>query len=371
MKSIVHLSTAHPVSDIRLFVKECRCLAQAGYAVTLVTPHDRDQVVDRVRIKAIPRATCRLERMTLTVARVYREALRLDADLYHFHIVELVPVGLLLRARGKKVIYDVYEDAPRDLTTRDYLPGPLRPAVCWLVEQMENFASRRFSALIAATPTIGKRFSRLNSRTVVVNNYPILNELASPSAYRWAERVNAVAYIGAIALERGIVQMVQAMEYLPETWTLELAGAFSPAEHRDRVCRLPGWKRIVEHGVLSRPDVARLLSQVCAGLVLFHPEPNHIEAQPNKLFEYMSAGIPVIASDFPLWRELIEREGCGLLVNPLDPKEIAKAIEYLLTHPVEAEAMGQRGRAAVEACYNWEAESPKLLELYATLLGDM
>ncbi len=371
MKNIVHLSTVHPVTDIRLFVKECHVLTQAGYAVTVITPHDGDQVVDGVHIKAIPRAKSRLKRMTLTVARVYYEALQLDADLYHFHVVELVPVGLLLRARGKKVIYDIYEDVPRDLMTRDYLSGPIKLAVCWLVERLENIASRRFSALIAATPAIGKRFSRLNSRVVVVNNYPILNESATLPVTRWAERINAVAYIGAMARERGIVQMVQAMEYLPKTWTLELAGAFSPAEHRDQACRLPGWEHVVEHGVLSRPDVARLLSQVRAGLVLFHPEPNHIEAQPNKLFEYMAAGIPVIASDFPLWRELIEREGCGLLVNPLNPKEIAQAIEYLLIHPVEAEAMGQRGRAAVEASYNWEAESPKLLELYAALLSDM
>jgi glycosyltransferase involved in cell wall biosynthesis len=131
-----------------------------------------------------------------------------------------------------------------------------------------------------------------------------------------------------------------------------------------------GWDRVVEHGQLSRSAVAELLQGVQAGLVLFHPEPNHVEAQPNKLFEYMSAGIPVIASDFPLWRDLIERECCGLAVDPLDEAAIASAIEYVLTHPDEAEAMGRRGRLAVERTYNWQPQAHKLLDLYARIAGD-
>ena len=130
-----------------------------------------------------------------------------------------------------------------------------------------------------------------------------------------------------------------------------------------------GWDRVEELGTLGRSEVAQLFGQVSAGLVIFLPEPNHVEAMPNKLFEYMSAGIPVIASDFPLWHGIVEGAGCGLLVDPLDPRAIAGAIEHLLTHPEEAEAMGRRGRQAVERWYNWENEESKLLQLYASLGG--
>ena len=103
------------------------------------------------------------------------------------------------------------------------------------------------------------------------------------------------------------------------------------------------------------------------GLVLFRPAPNHLEAQPNKLFEYMSAGLPVIASDFPAWRELVEGTGAGLLVDPDDPQAIAHAIAWILRHPAEAEQMGRRGREAVYRDFNWDREAEKLAACYRNI----
>lgn len=123
-------------------------------------------------------------------------------------------------------------------------------------------------------------------------------------------------------------------------------------------------------GFLSRSDLGLLLARCRIGLVLLHPAPNHIEAQPNKLFEYMAAGLPVVASDFPLWRDLIEGLGCGLVVNPLDPGEIAGAISILLEDPLRAEAMGRRGKEAIAAKYNWNIEARDFLNLYGQITGE-
>src|SRR5690606_21589492 len=106
----------------------------------------------------------------------------------------------------------------------------------------------------------------------------------------------------------------------------------------------PGWKKVEALGFLDRSQVAKVLARSVAGLVTFLPAPNHIDAQPNKMFEYMSAGVPVIASDFPLWREIIEGNGCGICVDPLRPREIAQAIDYLIANPEEARRMGNNGR---------------------------
>jgi hypothetical protein len=116
----------------RIFHKECKSLARAGYGVTLIAPHDRDEVVDGVRIRAVAKSKSRIERMTRGVARVYREAVRQEAEVYHFHDPELIPVGVLLKARGKKVVYDIHEEYPTKVLSKYYLPRWLRPPLAWL-----------------------------------------------------------------------------------------------------------------------------------------------------------------------------------------------------------------------------------------------
>lgn len=369
MKKVVHLTSVHLPFDVRIFHKECKSLARAGYDVTLIVPHDQDEVVDGVRIKAVRRPIGRRDRMTSTIRRVYREALRQDADVYHFHDPELIPIGLLLLVKGKRVIYDIHEDVPSTVLSKYYLPYWSRRLLKWFTERVENGASCRFSALVPATPSISERFVSLNGNTVTIQNFPLLEEMARQTCKAWSERKYSVAYIGVITEKRGIRQMLEAMDLLSTRFpvVLKLAGNFIPGILRDEVAQLSGWKHVDYRGFLSRSEVADLLGYGCAGLVLFHPDPNHVRAQPNKLFEFMSAGIPVIASDFPLWRQIIEEIGCGLLVPPLNPKAIAEAIEYIFTHPQEAENMGQRGREGVEKRYNWTREERKLLQLYAGL----
>lgn len=366
---IAHLTSAHDPFDDRIFCKECRSLARAGYEVSIVAPCKKDEIVDGVRIKAVSPSRGRLLRMTLIVWQVYREAVRQAADIYHFHDPELILAGILLWAGGKRVIYDIHEDVPRDLLSKEYLPEWTRRPLAWLVERVENLASPRFSTLIAATPTIGDRFRAINAHTIVLNNYALLREFTPAAEMSWSQRPCSVAYVGSIGRERGIGELVQAMSLLPDTLSarLKLAGALKEGSLRNELTRLPGWKKVDAVGVLDRAGVADLLGRVRAGLVLLHRAPNHDRAQPVKLFEYMCAGIPVIVSGFELCREIVEGIGCGLLIDSLNPKAIAEAIEHLLMHPEEAEAMGRRGREAVEQRYNWAIEEEKLLRCYADL----
>lgn len=367
---VAHLTSVHPPFDIRIFHKECKALANAGYEVVLVACHGHDNVVNGIKIWGVTKHKGRLRRMTRTVWEVCEAAIATNADVYHFHNPELIPVGMFLKLLGKPVIYDVHEDVPKDILCREDIAGCLKPPVAMSAAMAEFVGAKLFDKIVAATPSIAQRFPR--KKTVVVQNFPVLNELVSPVSVSWNERALAVAYVGAIALERGLRQMVEAMGYLSHRLraSLKLAGDFSPLQHRDKVTQLPGWECVDELGFLGRSEVAQLLGRVRAGLVLFHPEPNHVRSQPNKLFEYMSASIPVIVSDFSLWRRVIETNNCGLLVDPLDPRAIAGAIEYLLTHPNEAEAMGQRGRDAVEKYFNWDTEQAKLLQLYESLTGE-
>jgi glycosyltransferase involved in cell wall biosynthesis len=369
---IVHLTSAHSALDVRIFHKECRSLARAGYEVVALGNHACTDIIDGVRLRGLGQSSGRIQRMTVKLLGICQEAFRSDGDAYHIHDPDLLMAGLILRAAGKRVVYDIHEDLPRDVLLKTYIAKPIRKPLMWIVELVENAVARRMSGLVAATPAIAKRFYARNCNTVVVNNYPILDEFTPSTSLEWKSRDPAVIFIGGIAEARGIREMLAAMNLLSKNLgaRLELAGRFFDTELQTELSASSQWQHVRWHGELDRKGTASLLKRVRAGLVLYHREKSHEVAQPNKLFEYMAAGIPVIASDFPLWRKIIEDAGCGLLVDPLDTNAIATAIERLITNPAEAEAMGRRGRRAAEGNFNWANEEKTLLSFYASLLTE-
>lgn len=364
-KKICHMTSAHANNDTRIFLKECHSLYEAGYDVSLIVQHENDEVIDGVRLLGIAKPKDRRERMLQTTKQVYKRALECDADVYHFHDPELMPVGLRLKRKGKKVIYDVHEDLPRQILSKGWIAAPLRKTVGLTVEQFENYAAKRFDYILTATPFIRDRFLKVNRSTIDVNNYPLLSELHISNT-NWNNKEKLVCYVGGIAKERGIQEMVQAIGTTP--YSMLLAGNFESLEERDIAVRRDGWSQVIELGNINRAEVKEVLSRSMVGLVLFHPEPNHINAQPNKMFEYMSAGIPVIASNFPLWKKIIEGNNCGICVDPSNVNEIADAINWIMDNPEQAKRMGENGRRAVEEKYNWEQEGYKLLKIYEGLL---
>ena len=213
-------------------------------------------------------------------------------------------------------------------------------------------------------PAIYSRFAKLGCFTMNINNHPIVDELHEEDGGR-SRRNNTVCYVGMIDIRRGIVEMMKASELA--NVELLLAGEFSPITLRQKIMKMKAWSQVKELGKISRKDVARLLSQAQTGLILFHPGPNYTDSQPNKIFEYMSAGIPVIASNFPLWTEIIEKNECGICVDPFNIGEIALAINRIKENPLEAKRMGDNGLKAVKEKYNWELESEKLISLYRIL----
>jgi len=369
-KKVAHLTSVHSPFDVRIFHKECKSIARAGYDVTLIACHEKDETRDGVHIRAIPKASGRLSRMIGGVWKVYREAVRVDADLYHFHDPELLPAGLLLRMRGKAVVYDVHEDVSADILSKQYIPRGFRRLSAGAISLIETFSASLFSALAPATPTIAHRFASRHLPQVVLSNYPVLEEFHTTDPIAWSRKNMAVAYVGVMARNRCIAEITEAMSFLPASLeaTLKLVGNFAPASLPEELAKMSGWERTEALGILDRAGVAAVLADVRAGLVVLKPTPAFVDSVPIKMFEYMCAGIPVIASDFPGFAEIVNGAKCGLLVDPNDPRAIAQAIEFVLTHPEEAEEMGRRGHEAVVAKYNWASEERKLIQLYRTLL---
>jgi glycosyltransferase involved in cell wall biosynthesis len=369
-RKITHLTSVHPRYDTRIFLKQCRFLARAGYDVSLVVADGKgDETKDGVKIFDVGPSKGRIDRMLNTTRRVFAKARELDAELCHLHDPELIPMGLVLKRMGKKVIFDSHEDVPRQLIGKPYLNMPAKKVLARGVSAFEKFACKRFDAVIAATPFIRDKFLKINPNTVDINNFPMLGELATDQI-DWAGKQSQACYVGGIGRIRGIIQVVQAMGLVQSGARLQLAGRFGSHSDEQEAHALTGWQRVDALDFIGREEVRALLSRCVGGLVTFLPSPNHIDAQPNKMFEYMSAGVPVIASHFPLWREIVGGNDCGVCVDPLNPEEIAGAIDFLVSHPERAEEMGRNGQRAVWERYNWGNEEMKLLSLYKQIFKE-
>jgi glycosyltransferase involved in cell wall biosynthesis len=321
---------------------------------------------ESIQIIDVGKMNNRFDRIWRTSQKLLEKAIHLNADIYHLHDPELLPMGLKLKSLGHRVIFDSHEDVPAQMLDKPYLNKSLLWMLSKCLAVYESWACAKFDGVIAATPFIRDKFLRINLHTLDINNFPFLKELENASS--WAEKRREVCYIGGIAKIRGIQEVCAALALLKSDARLNLGGLFSEPSLENEVKSLLSWVHVKSMGFLDRNGVREVLSRSMAGLVTYLPLPNHIDAQPNKMFEYMSAGIPVIASDFPLWREIIGGNNCGLLVDPLDPTAIAKAIDYLVENPKEAQRMGENGRRAVEVRYNWESEEKKLLRFYDRIL---
>jgi glycosyltransferase involved in cell wall biosynthesis len=371
MPKVVHLSSVHSPFDNRIHHKECKTLAEAGYEVVIVARQEPDGVVDKgVRLLAVPKPKSRLIRWLKTVWQVFKAAVKENADCYHFHDGELIPFGIMLKLLGKRVIYDVHEETPYNILGKHYIPSAiLRKTIARLVAFAEALGSVFFDRIIVANPITTCRFPA--TKTVLIQNFPNADELLSEESLPYPRRPPNIAYVGSITALRGIKEMVQAMSLLPETMgtRLLLVGRFSPSELQAETQRMTGWSRVAFFGWQHRDDIKRTLATSRIGLVLLHPTPFYVVNYPWKMFEYMSAGVPIVASNFPLWREIITEADCGMLVDPLDPKAIAEAIAWLLKHPADAERLGLNGLAAVREKYNWTLQGQKLKAFYAGLLA--
>ena len=143
------LTSVHPPFDARIFHKEAKSLVKAGYDVTLI---------DGVKIINLQKPRNRSERMTKTVWSAYRKAVQLDADIYHFHDPELMPLATALKIIGCKVIYDIHEDLPRQILSKEWLPVVLRKPIAGFMSGLDWLAAKVFDAIVPATPKIASRF---------------------------------------------------------------------------------------------------------------------------------------------------------------------------------------------------------------------
>jgi glycosyltransferase involved in cell wall biosynthesis len=368
------LTTVHSALDVRIFYKQAVSLAQAGHEVTLYAPAQPEAAgilaKHGIRYVSLGRAASRLGRARLWW-RLMRSLRTTSYDIWHFHDPELLPLTIIwkwLFARQVRLIYDVHEDLPKDILDKQWIAVPTRKIISVLADKVEAWGMRHCQMVVAATDSIGEHVAASTDRYTIVHNYSLVNETGALERNQASDRPIRVIYASAALTDlRGVRQVVEAMKLLgDEKVELLLLGDFYPAGF-EREIRDLARSNVLFQCRVPFTEVNHYLSKSDIGMINFLPLENHKEAMPNKIFEYMQAGLPIIASDFPLWREIIEDAECGLLVDPTDPIQIAAAIRTLVNQPELRHRMSQAAVIVAREHFSWQQESKKLLAIYENL----
>lgn len=372
-RRVVHITTVHHPFDTRIYHKECKSLQRAGYNVTLIAPADDEERVRENEIEVIPitKRRSKLLRMFLSTLQAFRVAHSLKADYYHIHDPELLPVAWLLKRKHNVVIYDIHEDYVTSIMQKEYIVKPVRRVIALIYKIVETVLTRNIELCLAE-----KYYKNLYPKGQCILNYPILNDTLKNRQIDERPVENELIYTGNVSVERGAF-IHATLPLLDDEVSVSFVGK-CPQKLADQMFKLAGDRRncltiegIDRYVPREEIDFKYISKRWLAGLALFPPSEHYKRKELTKFFEYMSAGIPILCSDFPVWKSFVEKHGCGIAVNPCDKAAIKSALDYLKTNPNKAAKMGKNGQHAVKKYLNWNEEEEKLIQWYDELWDGM
>lgn len=372
---IAHLTSVHPIDDVRIFAKQCTSLAANGFDVTLIACGDTEfedtkNGVKRISLKVPVKS--RLQRMRKRSKAVLKKALEIDANFYHFHDPELIPVGIRLKKLGKKVIFDSHENTAAVIRSRYWIPIGLRNILSSMYESYERTNIKYFDAIITVTPQLVDKFKASNQNTFLITNFPVLSTETDKTLDIPGSRKN-LAFAGGVSKAYMFENVIEALHHTHDA-RLTIAGKAHNTKYFNKLRELKGWDKVNHIGVIPHDEVKSLYCKSLIGIACLGYTPNVGYKQGSlgviKLFEFMQGGMAVICTDFDIWKNIVEGEQCGICVNPYNVSEIRDAIQYLVDNQKIAEEMGMNGKNAIREKYNWKSEEVKLTNIYNQLLRD-
>lgn len=373
MTKVCHLSSAHAPNDTRIFHKQCASLAKAGYQVSFVVKAKDAQSVGcttqkGVQVIQVPvDSSSRLKRMLFGAKAVYQKALEVDADIYEFHDPELLPYGLKLAKKGKKVIFDSHEDYPTQIMEKEWIPTLLRRMISSAYRSYETHVVKQLDAVLFPCTKNGINIFENRAKQVVILSNAVMLEEMTPPQQEAQKPGDTICCTGSLTYQRGITHLIRAAHQAGVK--LILAGRYSSEEYRRELEAMPEYSCVEYLGYIGRQELAQVYARSSIGMstILNVGQYASLDNFPTKVYEYMAAGLPVIVSDYPFMRRSVQQDDFGIAVDPADVQAVAQAIGAILSDPQRAQQMGENGRQAVLQKYNWDIELKKLLELYDSL----
>jgi glycosyltransferase involved in cell wall biosynthesis len=367
------LTSVHPPFDVRIFHKEAKTLVKAGYSVVLIAQHNEEEIVDGVRIVPLPTPKNRFERMTKIVWRLFRLALKEKARIYHFHDPELIPVGLFLKILGKQVIYDIHEDYPETMLTKDWLPKFLRKPLKIIVGYIEKFAFSFFDGLVFTTEGHIKKSGNINRKQIALYNYPSMNIISGVPLD--SEKKYDLVHLGTMSpwRMRFVLKVGEAVKKFKPSFSWIFIGinksTIKWAEKNMPSSLKENYVFIQRKAYL---EALALASKAKIGFN-YHPPGSRFEVLiPVKVFEYMALGLPVVSANMDELSKLLSSYNgkIGFLISEDTPESFAEKIEKLLSSDEGVGNIGKFNQELLQSCFNWSGEAVKLVNLYGNLLNE-
>jgi len=366
---VVFVRSKSPAGMEPRIAKEAGTLARAGFEVHVILwdrdlAHPEEETRDGIRIHRFrlrapegqPSLVFLLPRWW---AHLFFHLLRLRPDVIHaVDFDTVVPAYAAARIAGARLVYDIFDFYAEMITAS--LPPRLRR----LLAEWERRMIPRADAVVVPDLRRREQFGIARPKVLVeILNVP--DDRRLPAVREDSENF-VVFYGGMIAKDRGLKDLVMACE---DVGAKLLVAGHGP----DEAALLDIIESSHAASYLGTVPYEEVLERTAASQVvaaLYDPAiPNNRFAAPNKLFEAMMFGKPVLVSKGTLAAEIVDEIACGLVVQYGDREDLKKALESLMLSPSEAAAMGARGRAAFERRYNWKAMEPLLLKLYRDLVA--
>ena len=360
------LSSVHYALDTRIFYKEAKTLARAGYNVTVIAQYEKVEYVNGIKIVPLKKYRSRFQRITGGIYSLFALAIKEDANIYHLHDPELVFIGLALKLMGKKVVYDIHELVYFQIEDKYWLKNKMIKFLCkksYLL--LEKLSFKFFDKLVLAEDGYEDYYRQVHNwrKYSIVRNFPIISFIDSVNpVIGYVTQKPIIIYAGVLSELRGIKELVKSMEFIKGKAELWLLGRWEPESFKKKCESLEGWKHTKYLGVVSLSEVYRYMKVASIGVAILCPVKNYLTSLPVKNFEYMTCKLPMVISNFPYWKEIFKE--CALFANPEDPEDIADKINYLLENRHLMRKLSESGRQLIESKYSWEMESMKLVKLY-------
>ncbi|RLD63042.1 MAG: hypothetical protein DRJ01_04735 [Bacteroidetes bacterium] len=372
---ICHLTSAHPVNDIRIFQKECISLKNAGYDVYLIVNGEKNQTIEGVNIIGTKKIKSRFSRILLSPVLIFFKALKVNAKIYHFHDPELIFVGFILKIFGKKVIFDIHENVALSIKDKDWIPKKLRGFVRKIYRLIEKFFTLFFDVLILAEDSYTNYYSKKESHVIL--NYPLVFEQINIEENKDFSTPLRFVYSGLISEIRGVFQILNIFLSLYNKGYDIYLDIIGRVEYEKLECAINNFiskneleNRVALHGYIPVKQVYKILKNDHIGFSLLKPIDNYKTSLPTKIFEYMLNGLPVITSNFELYDYYVKEKNTGICVDYLNINEAVLQIEELINNKQLMSIKSKNGKLAVFNEFNWTSQEKKLLKIYNDILSN-